>query len=781
MPPLSEASMTINDRKPTKKRTDSGSADHTKPTRQKTDSHRFAHYTNSVQPDKLTHSNLLMGLKQLAVALLYLLLGTVIHHYFTNEGIGILWSANGLALAVVLIGGRRYLWAVLLGSVLLHVPFKEPLFAIFGISLANITQVFIGSWLLTHDDRSVLALHTLRDYLRLITLGGFVASMLAAIFASGVLLLTGLIPSADYFISVSRWWTANSLGIVLVTPLILAWWQTKSEKLATKQYLEAILLIGITFILGQIIFLGWINEHLLLPPKAFIMFLPITLIAIRLGTRATTLTLNIVAIQALLGAYLKTGYFANEIAAFNLNNYWLYVLILSGISMALTTYVNELKQKELSLRKSESQLRLSQNSGGVGTWEADLITNKLVWSDSCRALIGLIREPKWDDFINALYPEDRQRVINAIQSHIKHGTKYEVEYRVITTTGSIRWIRSSGQVERNAQGKPIIMRGIAQDITEHHKNQQRIERLLEEQRAILDNRLVGIATVRNQKIVWANPACETMLGYKKGETVGVSARHFYAHEQDYQAVQQSYKNTESIVSTQYELIRKDGRHIWVDVSRSLLHKETGEALLVFIDVTKNKHSELKLINHNKHLKDADSRWLITNELAKQLFQLHYIPWQGKTEMELAKLHPEFNDAHQKCLIDDNETWKAGRLTLFTEQVVDDNGQIFDFEVRKIPIFDDQGRRQGLVILGRDVTERKQVEAELRIAAIAFESQEGMFITDANNVILRVNSAFTNITGYAPEEVVGKDPKLLKMKLNGWHSSTRSPVYPIGDC
>lgn len=793
MPPSSEASMTINDKNPINNH--SGSADYTKPTRQKTDSHRFTHYANSVRPDKLTYSNLLiMGLKQLAAALLYLLLGAVIHHYFTNEGIGILWLANGLALAIVLMGGKRYLWSVLLGSVLLHVPLKESLFAVIGISLANIMQVFIGNWLLTHNDRSVLALHSLRDYLRLITLGGFVASMLTAIFAAGILLLTGIIPSAEYFTVVSRWWMANSLGIALVTPLILAWWQTKSEQISTRQYLEAALLVGITFVLGQIIFLGWINEQLMVPPKAFIMFLPITLIAIRLGTRATTLTLNIIAIQALLGAHLKTGYFANEIATSNLYNYWLYVLTLSGISMALTTYVNELKQKELSLRKSESQLRLSQNSGGVGTWETDLISNKLIWSDSCRALIGFIREPKWDDFINALYPEDRQRVMNAIQSHIKHGTKYEVEYRVITATGSIRWIRSSGQVERNAQGKPIIMRGIAQDITEHHNNQQRIERLLEEQRAILDNRLVGIATVRNQKIVWANPAYEIMLGYKKGETVGVSARHFYAHEQDYQAVQQSYKNSEAIVRTQHELIRKDGQHIWVDVSRSLLHKETGEALLVFIDVTKHKHSELKLINRNKHLnalieaipdaiflKDADSRWLITNELAKQLFQLHDIPWQGKTEMELAKLHPEFSDAHKKCLIDDNETWKAGRLTLFTERVVDDNGQIFDFEVRKVPIFDDQGQRQGLVILGRDVTERKKVEAELRIAAIAFESQEGMFITDAHNVILRVNSAFTNITGYTPEEVVGKDPSQSKSGLPdaGFYRSIWSSIQRTG--
>lgn len=62
---------------------------------------------------------------------------------------------------------------------------------------------------------------------------------------------------------------------------------------------------------------------------------------------------------------------------------------------------------------------------------------------------------------------------------------------------------------------------------------------------------------------------------------------------------------------------------------------------------------------------------------------------------------------------------------------------------------------------RDITERKQAEADLRIAAIAFETQDAMIITDANQVILRVNQAFTRITGYSAEEAIGQTPALLK--------------------
>ncbi|MDP1634651.1 MAG: PAS domain S-box protein, partial [Gallionellaceae bacterium] len=61
----------------------------------------------------------------------------------------------------------------------------------------------------------------------------------------------------------------------------------------------------------------------------------------------------------------------------------------------------------------------------------------------------------------------------------------------------------------------------------------------------------------------------------------------------------------------------------------------------------------------------------------------------------------------------------------------------------------------------DISKRKRIETELRIAAITFESQEGMIVTDPNGVILRVNHAFTRLTGYSEQEVMGQTPALLK--------------------
>lgn len=65
----------------------------------------------------------------------------------------------------------------------------------------------------------------------------------------------------------------------------------------------------------------------------------------------------------------------------------------------------------------------------------------------------------------------------------------------------------------------------------------------------------------------------------------------------------------------------------------------------------------------------------------------------------------------------------------------------------------------------DITERKQAEMEIHIAETVFESHEGMLITDANETILRVNQAFTDITGYQAEEVIGKNPRILQSGLH----------------
>ncbi len=85
-----------------------------------------------------------------------------------------------------------------------------------------------------------------------------------------------------------------------------------------------------------------------------------------------------------------------------------------------------------------------------------------------------------------------------------------------------------------------------------------------------------------------------------------------------------------------------------------------------------------------------------------------------------------------------------------------------FSVNAVPLFDGSAQTLSAVVVSfRDVTERREHEVALRIAATAFEAQDGIVVTDSRRVIRRVNRAFTRITGYSEQEAVGQTPALMR--------------------
>ncbi|HXZ08149.1 MAG TPA: EAL domain-containing protein, partial [Paraburkholderia sp.] len=118
--------------------------------------------------------------------------------------------------------------------------------------------------------------------------------------------------------------------------------------------------------------------------------------------------------------------------------------------------------------------------------------------------------------------------------------------------------------------------------------------------------------------------------------------------------------------------------------------------------------------------------------------------------DIPRVAPEFEKASQGLRGEDLEF-----------RCVRKDGSLMWLSASWVPISDSRGAFIGFRTSGRDITERKQAEAELRIAAVAFDSMEPMMITDANATILRVNSAFTECTGYSAEEIVGQTPRELR--------------------
>jgi len=177
---------------------------------------------------------------------------------------------------------------------------------------------------------------------------------------------------------------------------------------------------------------------------------------------------------------------------------------------------------------------------------------------------------------------------------LANGLKWHGELVNRRKDGQTYWEDSQIAPVKNEEGAITHYVAIKADITDRVRSAQIIDNLLHEQKAILYNTFIGIVTVRNRKIIWANPAFEQMLGYACGELAGTPTCNNYPSDAAYQALGAAaypVLAADKVFRSQIEHVRKDGRHIWVDISGSVLNRQTGESLWGFIDISETKRLE----------------------------------------------------------------------------------------------------------------------------------------------------------------------------------------------
>jgi diguanylate cyclase (GGDEF)-like protein/PAS domain S-box-containing protein len=113
-------------------------------------------------------------------------------------------------------------------------------------------------------------------------------------------------------------------------------------------------------------------------------------------------------------------------------------------------------------------------------------------------------------------------------------------------------------------------------------------------------------------------------------------------------------------------------------------------------------------------KDGAGRWLEANEADLELFALTEVDYRGKTDSELAEdTHPSYRQSFLACEATDEAAWQAGQLSRAEEVIARPDGVVKVYDVIKVPVFESDGQRKGLVVLGRDITERKRFEEALQ--------------------------------------------------------------------
>ena len=273
------------------------------------------------------------------------------------------------------------------------------------------------------------------------------------------------------------------------------------------------------------------------------------------------------------------------------------------------------------------------------------------------------------------------------------------------------------------------------------------------------------------RLIGFNPAAETIFGRKRGEVIGQSMTELLIPER-YRDKHQNglarYMQTGEthILGHRIEItaLRRDGTEFPIELTVTPIREGDRVIFTAYIrDISKRKQAEKELresrafhqsvtdamgeIGIGLFIVDADHRIRFMNTVMNE--------WFGEQTGKICYSSLcNLTERCSYCRLD--EVLCESKTVRYTPTIT--GGRIFD--IIATPIQNRDGTISKLEVI-RDVTELRKSEQELRIAAKAFESQEGMCITDADGVIQRVNKAFVETTGYNAEEVVGKTFAILK--------------------
>lgn len=279
------------------------------------------------------------------------------------------------------------------------------------------------------------------------------------------------------------------------------------------------------------------------------------------------------------------------------------------------------------------------------------------------------------------------------------------------------------------------------------------------------------------KITMVNHQCELMLGYKAAELIGqpieilvperFRANHVLLRQQFMASPFARAMGSGRVVLA----LRKDNTEFDVEISLSPIETEQGRFFASALrDITQRKKME-------DALRASEERFRLMANVSPAMIWITDV--KGKTTfvndtwLNFTGLAKEQGISHEGWVDLIHPEDRENVFSEYYKNVFDHKPIVTEYRMRRaqgdwrwildqgVPLHDENGEFTGYVGSAIDITDRKHSEADFRIAATAFESQEAMVITDANTVILRVNKTFVESTGYSAEEAVGQKINLLK--------------------
>ncbi len=442
-------------------------------------------------------------------------------------------------------------------------------------------------------------------------------------------------------------------------------------------------------------------------------------------------------------------------------------------------------------RAVQEKLRDAQRVGCIGYWQLDLATQRIWCSDEVYEVLGVDHtsfDSTFAGFLQLIHPADRNTFSEARDAAIAAGLPLNIQFRIITPDGDVRWMHQFGRVHFDADGRLSASRsGVIQDITQRKLTEQANIRSTE-----LLNRTGALAGVGGWEL-----DLDTMTAYWSEEIHRILEREpsaglmpemvteFYAPEVQPQvrAALAAALEHGTPWDSELPLVTACGRRIWVrSQGRALMHNGKVARLVGVLQDISAQHAAQA---HLRLLEAAISRLndmvIITGPVTESGPRIVFVNdaferMTGYSREEVMGQTPGFmrgpatQPPEMQRISAAIRSGKPVRAELINYTKA---GQAFWLELDIVPLLDAQGAITNWVAVERDITERKRaeqalVDSEQRYAALFESAPVPMWVYDlASARLLNVNQAALRHYGYSVQEFLGMT--LSDLRPEGEHA------------